>query len=289
METKPPITISQQVELLKSRGCIIDDEFECSEFLSRVNYYRLSAYFLPFLDSKTDSYVTGTNFSRICRIYNFDQILRMLLLSVIEDIEVFVRTQVAYYCAHKYDPLGYEDAINFNNRHDHAKFIAAIESEVKRNENVLFVKHHIKKYNGKLPIWVAVELFSFGTLSRFFSDLKLPDQKILAKEMFGLDNRIIRSWLHCGTGLRNICAHYGRLYFRELGALPLTPKKFTTPFDRSLFSSIVMLMHMYPDIEKWNLIFTYPLEHVFSKYENVLDTKHMGFPDNWREILAQKK
>lgn len=46
-QVKNPITFAKQVNLLKSRGCIIDDDVFCQKKLQLINYYRLSAYFLP--------------------------------------------------------------------------------------------------------------------------------------------------------------------------------------------------------------------------------------------------
>lgn len=45
---KPPLTYKQQIELLKSRGLLFDDEQKAELQLSNVSYFRLSAYMLPF-------------------------------------------------------------------------------------------------------------------------------------------------------------------------------------------------------------------------------------------------
>jgi abortive infection bacteriophage resistance protein len=48
METvKPFLELEQQIEKLQSRGCAVEDKNAAIGILSRVNYYRLSAYFLP--------------------------------------------------------------------------------------------------------------------------------------------------------------------------------------------------------------------------------------------------
>ena len=45
---KQPKTYEQQVELIKEKGFIVNNDTECISFLKQANYYRLSAYFLPF-------------------------------------------------------------------------------------------------------------------------------------------------------------------------------------------------------------------------------------------------
>jgi len=44
LTVKPPTTYEQQIEKLRSRGCIIQDEASAAAILSKVNYYRLTAY-----------------------------------------------------------------------------------------------------------------------------------------------------------------------------------------------------------------------------------------------------
>ena len=217
VQIKPSNTYIQQIEKLRSRGCQISDEPFCIKVLSEINYYRLTAYFLPF--KKPDgNYLPRTDFNIIYKIYEFDRHLRNLLFAAIEEVEIYLRAKFAYYHAHKYGATGYLDASNYNNRHRHDRFESLIKNEIKNNKNVLFVQHHINNYGGQFPIWVITELFTFGMLSYFYSDLPTQDQKQLAHNMFGTTYKNIASWLRCCTDLRNICAHYGRLYYRIFAA-----------------------------------------------------------------------
>ena len=84
---KQSTTYIQQIDKLRSRGCIITDEVQAVEILSKVNYYRLTAYFLPFKQSDT-SYMPGTDFATVYRIYEFDRKFRNILFTAIEEIEV---------------------------------------------------------------------------------------------------------------------------------------------------------------------------------------------------------
>ncbi|MBZ9626025.1 Abi family protein [Clostridium sp. FP2] len=45
---KTPTTFEEQLKMLRKRNLIIDDENRAIDILSRVNYYRLSAYMLIF-------------------------------------------------------------------------------------------------------------------------------------------------------------------------------------------------------------------------------------------------
>lgn len=46
--TKPSTTYDQQVAILRQRGMRVDDEESAKFYLQHLNYYRLSAYWLPF-------------------------------------------------------------------------------------------------------------------------------------------------------------------------------------------------------------------------------------------------
>ena len=78
-EVKQHLTYQEQIEKLRSRGCIINNDTLCEEILENTGYYRLSAYFLPF---KTESgkYKENLTLERVYHIYEFDRKLRDLLL-----------------------------------------------------------------------------------------------------------------------------------------------------------------------------------------------------------------
>jgi abortive infection bacteriophage resistance protein len=206
-------------------------------------------------------------------------------MSVVEEVEIFTRTKIAEYHAHTYGPLGYETSANYKQSHDHNRFINLINSEIKKNKSVLFVKHHISNYNSKLPIWAIIELFSFGMLSRFYSSLTITDRKLLAKNIFGYNDTVIHSWLYCCTNFRNICAHYGRLYYRILGATPITPKGYPVTLNNELFSSIIILKLMFRDKEKWDNTFISALNSLICKYSDLINLQHIGFPIDWKQTL----
>ena len=180
---KNPTTFEEQMQLMKSRGLIIENEDNCLEYLRYINYYRLSAYLLPFKKSD-DTFFPDTTFERICRIYEFDRRLRLLLLSTIEEIELLLRTQLAYHSAHTYGTLGYLKEEYYNSDHDHERFLQSIETAIKNNKSTPVVKHHNAEYGGKFPIWVIVDFFSIGNLSYFYSDLLTKDKKQIAKQLF---------------------------------------------------------------------------------------------------------
>lgn len=81
--SKPHATLKEQVQRLRERGLIIDDEQRAEHFLSIAGYYRISSYcyrfeFPPVDGKRTHQFKEGTRFDDIIRVYVFDQKLRTL-------------------------------------------------------------------------------------------------------------------------------------------------------------------------------------------------------------------
>jgi len=259
---KKPTTFKEQCELLKSRGVIIEDDAACVELLSRINYYRLSGYLLPFKEN--DKY--NVSFETLQSIYYFDTELRSLIFDIIETIELHLQTQISYYFAHKYGALGYKNPDNFGAKHDPYKFAKTINKCVRENNMTAVVKHHNEVYDGNFPLWVIIEFFTLGRLSVFYSDMTTADKDAIAFKLYDVHNLTMSSWLKCLTVLRNRCAHYSRLYYWKFTSIPKIPPHVAFTANRRLFSQLLMLKMMYPYPDRWNEDFYMPLTNIFNKY-----------------------
>ena len=284
---KQPTTHKQQIEILRERGCVISDEKHCAAVLSQVSYYSLSAYFLPF-KTKDGRYTTGTEFHKIYQLFEFDRRLRHLLFSAIEEIEVFLRASLSYFHAHKYGADGYKNAMIYNSRHDHEQFTNRIKDMLCKNKKVPFVKHHAVNYDNQFPIWVLMELFTFGMLSYFYADFITSDQKTFARNTYNTVPQNVKSWLYCCTDLRNLCAHYGRLYYRVFTAVPTNIKCLDDDSKRSLFGAVMALRALYPNDDKWNTDILASIATLIEDYTDIINLKHIGFPYNWEDIMVKK-
>lgn len=279
---KKPTTFKEQVQILKSRNLIIDDENMAISILQNINYYRLSAYLLTY-KTKDGSY-NGASIMDAFRLYQFDQDLRNLILPMLENIEIAFRTHIAYLIAHKYGALGYQDCRNFRNESYHRDMLKDLEDEINRSDEI-FVGHHKRYYGGVFPIWVVIELTTFGVLSKMYSNLLDEDKDEIADKYYDTKGEFVRTWLHSLSTLRNICAHYGRLYNRRL---KITPKLFKMDRKKGIrndtvFANIYIIGRLSNDKEKWGHFVT-RLAALIEQYE-VVDLKYLGFPENWEGIL----
>lgn len=286
MELKKATSFDEQIELLKAKRIIIEDEDACRSFLQEVNYYRLAGYYLPYMDRKKNQCFRDTSFRRIMGVYAFDAELRMLLFSTIETIEIFLRAQIANYHSLKYGPEGYCYASSFNTQYDHAEFLKRIRQCKQENNKSHIVMHHNQKYGGHFPLWVIIEYFSIGMLSYFYRGMHNQDKTILAYSLYHTNFQTLDSWLRCLTDLRNCCAHYSRLYYRKFSALPAIPSNFNYQPTRRVFAQLCMLKFMYPDSMRWRTAFVDPLRELIHKYEDCIILTHLDFPINWETLLA---
>jgi abortive infection bacteriophage resistance protein len=171
--SKPATTYVDQIALLQQRGMIIDDVSEAEFYLRHLNYYRLSAYWLPFeSDHTTHQFNPDTRFTDVLNLYIFDRELRLLVLDAIERLEVSARSQWAYHLAHRHGPHAHLDPSLAYNRNYWQSNFDKLSGEVKRSEET-FIRHILTTYSEALPpVWAVCEVMSLGLLSRWYNTLK---------------------------------------------------------------------------------------------------------------------
>jgi abortive infection bacteriophage resistance protein len=222
---KPALTFEQQLAQLEQRGMVVHDRPRALSALSRISYYRLSAYWYPYRTGDK-SFAEGTTFESALEWYEFDRRLRLLVLDGIERVEVLARTRLTYELAHARSTFAHAEPEHFDPRFDHAEWYEALVKEIDRG-NEKFLEHYAQKYEGfpRVPIWMASEVMSFGSLSKMFKAMVTKDQAAVAKA-FGVHQTFATSWLHALSYVRNVCAHHGRLWNRELAIKPAIPTLF---------------------------------------------------------------
>lgn len=284
-EHQPPMTIDEQIENLKNIGLIVENEEYAKKILNDISYFRLIKAYSLNLKSKNGKYCEKVTFEQIVELYLFNANFRQVIFPEIEKVEINVRCRIANYFAEQYGVLGYLEADNFVNAEYHKMFLDDIEEEIRRNSKAPFVKNFHDNYEGgNLPIYALVEILSFGTLSKFYKNMKNQDKKAIAKS-FGVGYTYFESWLESISYIRNICAHYGRLYNAKLSKTPILYKEYSEAGigNNRIFGVLLCLKHLLKSNDHWNL-FVDKIELLFDKYESV-DIKTMGFTENWKELL----
>lgn len=284
-------TFSEQLDILKERKLNISNESFALTKLQHINYYRLSAYFLPLqYDKKSENkniFLPNTNFEDILSLYYFDCELRKIVFEAIESIEIYFRTQIAYFHSFKYDAFGY---LNFSNfREKKAEEFYKVQDDIlkeKTRSKEFFIKHFKNEYNSTdLPIWSVVEIISFGTLSKFFMILKEEEQNKVIRNIHGINKLVAFKWLHALSSVRNICAHHSRLWNRTLGVsfeVPKGSKVFNKmkPSKNKIFFALSVIEYLLSCIGADEIKFKTKIKDLIKKYPKV-KLESMGFIEDW--------
>lgn len=108
------LSIEDQIQLLKDRNLIIEDEIYSKNILSRISYYRLISYRFPFCNENDKNlFKDDAKFEDLVNLYNKDSKYQALLYQVLKEIEVLLRTQLIYWFSQK-DLWFYKDKKHFN-------------------------------------------------------------------------------------------------------------------------------------------------------------------------------
>ena len=240
---KPAETLSDLLLRLQARGVAVNNPSKAYEALSRIGYYRLSGYMLPFQTGRQPNphqFKPGTTLEHILALYELDQKLRGLMMLAIEPIEVAFRSAMCNKLALLHDPHWH---INGNlfiatewpklqesiaNALDFDLVTNARKTRARQGAS-LFLDHYYNKYTQPAmpPCWMLMEVASFGLVAKLYGLLdKQSDRKAVATEFVfpdrkPIDEAILRSWIHGLSVLRNRCAHHNRIVHHNL---PFSPK-----------------------------------------------------------------
>ena len=260
---KPWKSYEEQLDLLISRGLAVTDRSKALEYLQRVGYYRLSGYWFPFRKRSgplillnehgrkpskqkckettiaLDDFKAGATFENAVRLYVFDKKLRLLAMDALERIEIALRVDISHTLG-KLDPFAYLRTDLFHDTYSrdlnngkgvtrHHEWLSK-HARLIRDSKEEFVRHNKSKYGLPLAIWVACEVWDFGTLSRLYAGMRETEQNAISAR-YGVSNgRIFATWLRSLNYLRNVCAHHSRLWNRNIVDQPKLPSAIELPW-----------------------------------------------------------
>lgn len=233
---KPRLTVEQQVGLLAQRDLVIGDESACRTFLVSCNYYRFSGYARYFQRAPhlgDDTFRPGTTFDDLRSAYDADEALRQTLSKPPARVELMLRTHVARVIADTHGP--YEGFLEERFYTDVGGAEPTVESclrDIRRSKDRHILRYRLGDDYSRLPVWSAVEAWSFGTLSRAvergargtLADAVATSAGI-AKAGFAYR---VRSLVY----LRNRCAHHSRLWHHSVLDAGPTPNNVRTKAKR---------------------------------------------------------
>lgn len=229
---KPSLSWDEQVALMVSRGLAVPDETECARFLAATNYYRFSGYARYFQRAPhlgDDDFRQGTTFGEIRAVYDADEALRTMLVVPLAHVELMLRSHVARVIADEHGAYGrYLEEGFYTEVGDREPTVDSCLRDIERSKD-----RHILRYReagvdradySELPVWSAVEAWSFGTLSKA---IERGGQGTLADAVatsIGIAKAGFAYRVRALVYLRNRCAHHSRLWHHSVLDAGPTPQ-----------------------------------------------------------------
>ena len=287
---KPARSYEEQARrLMDVHNLHVENADRARRILSTVNYYRLTTYGKHLRKTNDpELFEDGVTLDDLYDLYQFDMGLRHQILPVLEFFEVQLRAKISYHLAMAYGSTGYTDAANFRgdrqSQGSHNSLMNKFRIEVDREDDLAFVRHHQSKHGGKFPIWAAMELFSFGMIAQLFAIMNEADQWAISKQ-YRLTPEELSALISASVDVRNICAHYGRLYNQVMDDRVILPPKYAQYDSDFVFPILLMLKvpagghRVYSDMIRGIA----QLEKEYPKAELRL----CGFPNDWESVLRE--
>jgi len=236
-------------------------------------------------------------------LYVFDKRLRMLFLDAIERIEVALRVDLAILLgqrsrlAHR-DPHQFEALFlkpNGVGETPHAKWLTKVDDGFQRSKEE-FVKHFRTKYPSDFPpVWIAIELWDFGTLSTLVGGLKYADRAQVASR-YGLPRPdLLTAFTRNLNNVRNICAHHARLWNRSPADRLAPPRQGEVSLlnhlcgdvhaQSRIYATAAFLQYLLRTINpasSWGIRLRAHLKTIPAG--NGISLRNAGFPNDWGKL-----
>lgn len=311
MDRKIFKTLDEQVDLLKEKGLIVNDQEYAKEVLLRENYFFLNGYRHAFFASGgSKRYIKGTTFEELYSVFLFDRKIRNIFFRNLLIIENNLKSIFAYQLSQKYGykEKDYLNPKNFTNDPMKSRQVNDLLNKMKRQVRINTKQHtatmHYLNNYGYIPLWVLVKVLSFGIVCEMFSILKNDDRLAIAG-IYNIDSNQFEEYLPILANYRNVCAHEDILYETRtqrvientmyhviLGISKMDGEYIYGKND--LFALLIILRQLLKNNEYNDLIIE--ISHCVEELEYNLKTidvakvlDRMGFPNNWKEINNIKK
>lgn len=299
-------TFEQQVNWLQNeKHLIIKDTENAQNVLRRVGYFPLfGGYKHLFRVPLTKKYKDGTSFDEIYALYQFDTELRELFFKYFLQIERHLRSLISYYFCETYgeSQFAYLSIHNFNtSRHNHntvTRLISTLQRAVSTNDYA-YINYYRNTYQN-IPLWVLINVLTFGNLSKMYQVLPQSLQTKICKNIGTVNRKQMEQFLSILTKFRNVCAHGERLFtyrtMDDIADLPIH-QKLAIPMNaeqyvygkKDLFAAVIALRYLLPtkDFRTFKRRLSHLIDRLNASVVHINETEllhYMGFPQNWKNI-----
>lgn len=222
-----------------------------------------------------------------------------MIFSMISKIEVALRVRLVESLLVHGEPLVLQDSSIFKEKKRYWQNMSTVASEIARSNDV-FIKHNFDNHDGEVPVWAAVEVLSFGTLSKIIKNLKTgtgSSYSILALNyqykskkgnLVKPSQKMLASWIQSVSVLRNMCAHNSRIYNRTIHTTPEildVDKVVPSPAHNGLYQILLAMKYLRSSDEEW-VTFVAAFDKLIQNNIDVVSLTAMNLSADWKAHLS---
>ncbi len=315
---------------------------ENENYYNVINGYKELFIDTPATPTADEKYKAGTTFDEVYALYLFDRELRNIYMKYLLKTENMFKSVIAHEFAAKY---GHDNYLKLDNFHTSAttdpktqkyiakknnltlpndaakvmqisaeeniasvtKLIGDIQQEIARqmNKHHQMVIHYMTNH-GYIPLWVLVNVLTFGKITYFYWNMKPADKTAVAKQ-FNLQAEELHKYMEMLGLARNKCAHDERFFdirfrrslhtrsirnFAQLGLARAQDGSY--PHGTNDAYAIAIMFALLLSKSELNE-FISAMKSAFAKLQKQLHTisvddvmQRMGYGPNWRNLTALK-
>ena len=302
-------TINEQVEILKNKGLIIEDEISVKETLLRENYFFIMGYRHAFMTSpKERKFIPGTTFDEVYSLFTFDRNFRNVIFKNVLVIENQLKSVISYQLSKKYGykEKEYLNPKNFTRDHNKVRRVRDLIDKMKRQIRINATTHnatvHYMNNYGYIPLWVLVKVLSFGIVCELYTILKKEDQ-IEVAEVFNTTPQVLEDILIILSNYRNLCAHEDIVFehktervipdtkYHNLMNIPQMDGEYI--YGKNDLFAVIIIFKILLKNKEFRLMMKeieYEIELLDGRIDSISINKildRMGFPQNYIELIEK--
>ena len=159
-------TLDQQVDILRSKGLVIENEEKVKKILFRENYFFINGYRYIFYKSQEERcFIEGTTFEELYAFFLFDRNIRNIMFKNILIVENNIKSVMSYVMSKKYGikEKDYLRHTNFSRDSLKTRRVNDVLGKMKRQIKINSKQHsatlhYITNY-GYIPMWILVKFY----------------------------------------------------------------------------------------------------------------------------------
>lgn len=292
---KKVTTTEQQINILKNRGLNISNDKDTVGKIDRIGYFKLKGYCLSFMKRDNGKYIdefeNNASFQDVYNLYIFDQFLHISLISLTNRIETQFKARLGNWLSqHFNNAILHKENMLFNENKCYLEFQDLINKYTDEKKGIAnhdaFTSHYRNDYEKDYPIWVLLDVFSVGEVSKTYYNMEKSLKKGFSKEVYDYPYTYLQSWMHCVTFIRNLCSHNRRTINRKFAIRAKLLRKDRLSMSHSKCQLYIYFYLIGKIIEDKDYYFSV-FKEIDCKIKDLnIDVEKIGLYDGWYDELV---